>query len=81
MVMWVMGLWMWNADPRARGRQRLMVRAFVGLSIGHEQVLGGQVVVVLGVGRRALEDEGDVASGRLRHELQQSGGLLDCACP
>ena len=78
MVMWVMGLWIGNARPWARGCQRLMdARAHVGLGIGHDQVLGGQVVVVLGVGRRALEDAGDVAGGRLRHEPQEGGGLLD----
>src|SRR5215213_762357 len=54
-------------------------RALVGLGIGDDQVLGGQVVVVLGVGRGALEDAQDISGGVLRHELQQCRGLLDGA--
>src|SRR6478752_4270371 len=52
-------------------------RALVGDGIDDEQVLGRQVVVVLGVGRGALEHAGDVGRGLLRHEPQQGGGLLD----
>src|SRR6185369_2350933 len=52
-------------------------RALVGDGIDDEQVLGRQVVVVLRIGRRALEHAGDVGRGLLRHEPQQGGGLLD----
>src|SRR6185503_2799164 len=52
-------------------------RALIGDGIGDDQVLRGQVVVVLGVGRRALEHAGDVARGLLRHEPQQGSRLLD----
>src|SRR6266550_2930651 len=52
-------------------------RPFVGVSLGDEQVPGGQVVVVLGVGRGALQHGQDVVSGVLRHEPEQGRGLLD----
>src|SRR6476646_7925043 len=52
-------------------------RALVGDGIEDHEVLGRQVVVVLGVGRGALEHAGDVGRGLLRHEPQQGGGLFD----
>src|SRR3954451_23101762 len=52
-------------------------RALIGLGIGDDQVLGGQVVVVLGIGGRALQHREDVVGGVLRHEPEQGGGLLD----
>src|SRR3954464_2012739 len=45
--------------------------------VGDDEVLRGEVVVVLGVGRGALQDTGDVLRGRLRHEPQEGSGLLD----
>src|SRR5258706_8462973 len=51
-------------------------RALIGVGLEDDEVLGRQVVVVLGVGRGALEDALDVAGGVLRHELEQRGGLL-----
>src|SRR6476661_8810186 len=60
--------------PRLEALDR---RALVGDGIEDDQILGGQVVVVLRVGRRALEHTGDVGRGLLRHEPQQGGGLLD----
>src|SRR6185503_332937 len=57
--------------PRLEALDR---RAFVGDGVDDEQILGGQVVVVLGVCRRALEHAGDVGRGLLRHEPQQGGG-------
>src|SRR6185436_12268892 len=45
--------------------------ALVGDGIHDHQVLRGQVVIVLGVGGRALEDARDVGRGLLRHELQE----------
>src|SRR6478609_568990 len=52
-------------------------RALVGDGVGDVQVLGGQVVVVLGIGGRALEHAGHIGSGLLRHEPQEGGRLLD----
>jgi hypothetical protein len=52
-------------------------RAHVCLGIGHDQVLGGQVVVVLSICRRALENASDVSGCRLRHKPQERCGLLD----
>src|SRR3954453_15757522 len=49
-------------------------RPFVGLGIGDDQVLGGQVVVVLGIGGGALQHREDVMRGVLRHELEERGG-------
>src|SRR4029079_14309533 len=60
--------------PRLEALDR---RAFVGDGVDDEQVLGGQVVVVLGVGGRALEHARHVGGGLLGHEPQQRGGLLD----
>src|SRR5215204_2371676 len=60
--------------PRLEALDR---RAFVGDGVDDEQILGGQVVVVLGVRRRALEHAGDIGGGLLRHEPQKGGGLLD----
>src|SRR6476620_5884554 len=60
--------------PRLEALDR---RAFVGDGVDDEQILGGQVVVVLGVGRRALEHAGDVGRGLLRHEPQQGGRFFD----
>src|SRR5262245_5001648 len=54
-------------------------RTLVGDGVEDDQVLGGQVVVVLGVGRRALEHAGDVARRLLRHKPQEGGRLLDRA--
>src|SRR4051794_31755778 len=45
--------------------------------VGDDEVLRGQVVVVLGIGRRALEDARDVRGRGLRHEAQQGSRLLD----
>jgi hypothetical protein len=59
-VMWVIGLWMGNARPWARGRQRFIVGPSLAIALDHDQVVGRQVVVVLGVGGRALEHLGDV---------------------
>src|SRR4029079_17844681 len=64
--------------PRLEALDR---RALVGDGLHDEQVLRGQVVVVLGVGRRALEHSGDVARGLLRHEAQERGRLLDSLAP
>src|SRR5436190_16116956 len=52
-------------------------RPFVGVSLGDEQVPGGQVVIVLGVGRGALQHAQHVGRGVLRHEPEQRLGLLD----
>src|SRR6187455_3018009 len=52
-------------------------RALVGDGIDDDQVLRGQVVVVLGIGGRALQHAGDIRRGLLRHEPQERGGLLD----
>src|SRR5215207_7372975 len=60
--------------PRLEALDR---RALVGDGIDDEEVLGGQVVVVLGIGRGALEHTGDVAGGLLRHEPQERDGFLD----
>src|SRR5215203_6050519 len=60
--------------PRAEALDR---RTLVGDGVGDDQVVGRQVVVVLGIGRRALEHAGHVGRGPLRHEAQQRSGLLD----
>src|SRR6476661_8703399 len=52
-------------------------RTLVGDGVDDHEVLGRQVVVVLGIGRRALEDACDIGRCLLRHEAQQRGGLLD----
>src|SRR6185312_15347100 len=52
-------------------------RSFIGVSLDDDQVLGGQVVVVLGVGGGALQHGQDVVGGVLRHEPEQGRGLLD----
>jgi hypothetical protein len=64
-------------DPGPGAPALVDAGSHVRLSIGHDQILGGQVVVVLSVRGGTLEDARDVAGGRLRHELQQGGGLLD----
>src|SRR6478735_9009427 len=51
--------------------------AFVGDGIHDHQVLRGQVVIVLGIGGRALEHARDIGRGLLRHEPQERGGFLD----
>src|SRR5207342_2698856 len=64
--------------PALRARlEALDRRALVGDGVDDEQVLGGQVVVVLGVGSRALEHARHVGGGLLRHEAQEGSGLLD----
>src|SRR5580765_6499576 len=60
--------------PRLEALDR---RALVGDGVDDDQILGRQVVVVLGIRRRALEHAGDVGRGLLRHEAQQGCGLLD----
>src|SRR5258705_5256745 len=71
----------WLVDrkrPTLRPRlEPLDRRALVGHSIDDHQVIGGQVVVVLGVGCCTLEDARDLARGLLRHEPQDGGGVLD----
>src|SRR3954469_22892779 len=52
-------------------------RALVGPGISDDEVLGGQVVVVLGVGGGTLQHALDVAGGMLRHESEQRLRLLD----
>src|SRR3954452_20394738 len=52
-------------------------RALVGDGIEDDEVLGRQVVVVLGICGGAFQDPGDVARGLLRHEPQECRGLLD----
>src|SRR5215210_2166474 len=51
-------------------------RPLIGVGFDDDQVLGGQVVVVLGVGRGAPEDALDVPGGMLGHEPQERGGLF-----
>src|SRR5215211_4672092 len=71
----------WLVDrerPTLRARlPALDRRPLVGDGVGHDEILGRQVVVVLGVGRGALEHARDVAGGRLRHEPQERARLLD----
>src|SRR4249919_1896351 len=52
-------------------------RTLVGDGVDDDQILGGQAVVVLGIGHRALEHARDIGRGLLGHEPQQGGGLLD----
>src|SRR6187431_3676077 len=59
--------------PRPEALDR---RTLVGDGVGDEQVLGRQVVVVLGVGGRALEHARHVSGGLLWHEPQEGGRLL-----
>src|SRR6478736_8003006 len=59
------------------GAEALDRRALIGDGIEDDQVLGGQVVVVLSVGSRALQHARDVCRCLLRHEPQERGGLLD----
>src|SRR3954452_11114552 len=49
----------------------------VGDGVHDEEILGGQVVVVLGVGRGAAQHPPDVDGRFLGHEPQEGGGLLD----
>src|SRR5690242_8540539 len=51
-------------------------RALVGDRVEDDEVLGREVVVVLGIGRRALEHAGDVGRRLLRHEPQEGGRFL-----
>src|SRR5712691_10220095 len=51
-------------------------RAFIGVGFEDDEILGRQVVVVLGIGRGAVQDPLDVAGGVLGHELEERGGLL-----
>src|SRR6185436_18134481 len=60
--------------PRLEALDR---RALVGDCVDDEEVLGRQVVVVLGVRGRALEHARDVGGGLLRHEPQEGGRFLD----
>src|SRR5215210_409687 len=53
------------------------VRPLVRNGVGDDEVAGRQVVVVLGVGRGALQHPGDVPGEVLRHEAQQGSRLLD----
>src|SRR4029079_2184493 len=55
----------------------LDLRALVGDGVEDDQVLRGQVVIVLSVGSRALQHARDVCRCLLRHEPQERGGLLD----
>src|SRR6266550_3607363 len=59
------------------GSEALDHRALVGDGIRDDQVPGRQVVVVLGIGGRALEHARDIGRGLLRHEAQERGGFLD----
>src|SRR3954463_3773825 len=52
-------------------------RALVGDGVDDVEVLGGQVVVVLGIGGRALEEARDVGGGLLRHDPQERSRFLD----
>src|SRR6478735_3062834 len=52
-------------------------RALIGDGIEDDQVLGRQVVVVLGIRGGAVEHARDVLGGVLRHELQQCRSFLD----
>src|SRR5207342_502797 len=64
--------------PTLRSRlEALDRRTLVRDRIEDDEVLGRQVVIVLGVGRRALEHARDVTGRVLRHEAEQRSGLLD----
>src|SRR6188472_829859 len=56
--------------------EALDARTLVRDGVDDDQVLRRQVVVVLGIGGRALEDAGHVTGGLLGHEPQQGGRLL-----
>jgi hypothetical protein len=60
--------------PRLEALDR---RAFIGDGVDDHEILSGQVVVVLGIGGRALEHARHIGRGLLRHEPQQGGRLLD----
>src|SRR5690349_12087379 len=60
--------------PRLEALDR---RALVGDGVEDDQVLRGQVVIVLSVGGRALQHARDIRRGLLRHEPQERSGLLD----
>ena len=77
--MWVMGLWIGNARPWARGLQRFRVGPSLARASTMNEAVGRKVVVVLGVGGGAREDAGDVAGRALRHEPQDRGGVLGAA--
>src|SRR5829696_6057897 len=51
-------------------------RSLVRVGFDDDQVLGGQVVVVLGIGRGAAEDALDVSGRMLGHEPQERGSVL-----
>src|SRR6478672_3653679 len=73
------GHWLVDRErPTLRPRlEALDGRTLVGDGVDDHEVLGRQVVVVLGVGGGTLEDARDVRGGLLRHEPQERGGLLD----
>src|SRR3954466_14470756 len=60
--------------PRLEALDR---RTLVGDGIEDHEVLGRQVVVVLGIRGGALEHARNVAGGLLRHEPQERRGLVD----
>src|SRR3954447_6003999 len=51
-------------------------RALVGARVDHDELVRRQVVVVLGVRGRALQDPGDVLRGVLGHEAEERRRLL-----
>src|SRR5919112_897051 len=71
------GLVDWERPTLGPRPEALDRRALVGLGVGDDQVLGGEVVVVLGVGRGALQDPKHVEGRVLGHELEQRRSLLD----
>ena len=74
MVIWV--IVDWEGQTLCPWPEALDRRTLIGDGVEDDQVFRGQVVVVLGIGRRALQHAGDVLGGVLRHEPQDRGGLF-----
>ena len=75
-VMWLVRLRIRVARPRARGRHRLMVGALVGEAGRHVELLGIELVVVLGVGDRRVQHLADREGGVALGEAQDVLGLV-----
>ena len=77
--MWVMGLWIGNARPWARGRQRFRVGPSLARASTMTRLSAGRLWLFSALAVALARTRATSRAARLRHEPQDRGGVLGAA--